>query len=486
MHDAFSDASRRAFLRTGLAATALTSLPTAKGQSQTPTTIPAPVLTAPVNAPSAMERIGTASAGDAAILRFSIANEMIGGDLWSQYANQVLYNPAFTAALRAIDPMLPRYILETYRDELSHGMFLMALGSALGVEPVNLDSFRTLPDPGQPALTAVGQTITDPELSNALAGIRAVGTLPAAGAGRLVNLTQLNLDTSFVNKYRAAINPDVQPEAAALLALPNQSTIPQQAQTGSGGTGGTGGTSGGAQQATANLAVMHMAGNEQMEGSTYTALGGLLQNRELLRLMASIMPVEMMHYTVFATSLAKTQGGPVGMGTGSAAINLPDFRAQAAQIPLPILPAPAPVYDGLPLVSVIRPTTLPRAGAVATVQKLTAMNLFAGQPPAFFTAMMQLAQAADAAGTVAAIGPRNVQTNVNEVALSTVGSTSGNGALTYSLRPVQGSAAVIGGDTPTPRVQFQGGYGYYTFELTVTDAAGNTARDLTTVFYTGQ
>jgi hypothetical protein len=397
----------------------------------------------------------------------------------------VLWNQSFLGALRAIDPTLPRYVLETYRDELSHGMFLIALGSALGVEPVNLDLFRTLPDAGAAALLGAGQPIMDTELNNALTGIRNVGPLPPAGTGRLVNLTQLNLDTSFFNKYRTSINPDVQPEATPLLALPNQPTIPQQAQT----------ATGGGVQMIANAAVMHMAGNEQMEASTYTALGALLQSREMLRLMSSLMPVEMMHYTVFAGSLAKLQGGAgtdagssagTGSGTGAGAAGIPDIRSQATQIPLPILPAPAPVYAGLPPVSVIRPTTLPKAGAVATVQKLTAMNYFVGQPTAFFTAMMQMAQAADAAGTVAVIGPRNLQTTSNEIALSTSGSMSGSGALSYSLRPLQGSAAVIAGDTPNPRVQFQGGYGYYTFELTVTDAAGNVSRDVTTVLYTGR
>jgi hypothetical protein len=303
-----------------------------------------------------------------------------------------------------------------------------------------------------------------------------------------VNLTQLNLDTSFVNKYRTANNPDVQPEAPPLLMLQNQSTIPQGQGQGGTGSGGTGSGATADAQRMASLAVMHMAGAEQLESSTYIALGGLLQNRELLRLMASLMPVEMMHYTVFATSLAKVQasaGTGTGGGTGDM-VAIPDIRSQATQIPLPILPAPAPVYAGLPNVSVVRPTTLPRAGAVATVQKLTAMNLFAGQPPAFFTAMMQVAQAADAAGTVAMLGPRNLQTNQNEVSLSTAGSMSGSGALTYSLRPVQGSAAVIGGETANPRVQFQGGYGYYTFELTVTDAAGNTSKDVATVLYTGR
>jgi hypothetical protein len=165
---------------------------------------------------------------------------------------------------------------------------------------------------------------------------------------------------------------------------------------------------------------------------------------------------------------------------------IPNIAGQGTPIPLPVLPAPAPFYAGLPPVSVVRPSTIPRAGAVATAQKLAASNIFAGQPPAFLDMMMQMARAADAAGTVAVLGPQGLQTNQREIALSTMGSMSGIGGARYSLRPLLGSAGIIGGDTPTPRVQFQGGYGFYTFELTVTDASGNTSTSTTTVLYTGQ
>lgn len=63
--------------------------------------------------------------------------------------------------------------------------------------------------------------------------------------------------------------------------------------------------------------------------SAYIALGGLLQNRELLRLVASLTPVEMMHSTVFATSLAEVQasaGTGTGGGTGDMVAHLRSLR----------------------------------------------------------------------------------------------------------------------------------------------------------------
>lgn len=100
--------------------------------------------------------------------------------------------------------------------------------------------------------------------------------------------------------------------------------------------------------------------------------------------------------------------------------------------------------------------------------------------------MMQMAREADASATVAVLGPRGLRTVQRELVLSTRGSQSSTGQpLAYSLRSVQGNAAIIGGDTSTPRVQFSGGPGPYSFELTVTDTNGNTATDFLTVFYAG-
>ena len=48
------------------------------------------------------------------------------------------------------------------------------------------------------------------------------------------------------------------------------------------------------------------------------------------------------------------------------------------------------------------------------------------------------------------------------------------------------SAAIYGGNTATPSVQFiQRGASVYNFLLTVTDSAGNTATDLATLTYQG-
>jgi hypothetical protein len=465
MHDSSSNASRRTFLHAGLGAAALTALPNSvQAQQQgTVTPITTPMGTTPITAPTATAVMGEMTPGDIAIFRFSLANEMIGGDLWSQYGNQVLYNPQFAAALRAIDPMLPRYVLDTVRDELSHGAFLTALASALGIPPVNLDAFRTLPDAGSAAATGFGTTITDPELSAGLAGIQMGGAaLPPPGTPRLVNLQAVNVDTSFFNKYRTANNPDVQPEAPPLIMGLSGPTIPTA-------TGGATADN----QRTGLMALMHMSMNEQLESSTYIALGSLIRNREMLRLMASILPVEMMHYTAFQTSLARSQGsagmgtgtggtgtgtgtggtgtgtgtGGTGTGTGTgtdpgtgggmSSLMIPNIAGQGTPIPLPVLPAPAPFYAGLPPVSVVRPSTIPRAGAVATAQKLAASNIFAGQPPAFLDMMMQMARAADAAGTVAVLGPQGMQTNEREIALSTMGSMSGigGGAILASAHP---------------------------------------------------
>ena len=66
-------------------------------------------------------------------------------------------------------------------------------------------------------------------------------------------------------------------------------------------------------------------------------------------------------------------------------------------------------------------------------------------------------------------------------------STSADGMpLTYSWRTVEGSAAIYGGQVASPTAQFSSGPGPYTFELTVTDSAGNVSKDTTTILYAGR
>src|ERR1700716_3916917 len=91
---------------------------------------------------------GKLSKGDAALLKFAAAAELIEADLWQQY-NELGGvqggNPAYMAALSNLDGDMPQYISDNTDDELSHAAFLNAYLMSKGEEPVDLDPFRNLP-----------------------------------------------------------------------------------------------------------------------------------------------------------------------------------------------------------------------------------------------------------------------------------------------------------------------------------------------------
>src|SRR3954469_24569615 len=131
--------------------------------------------------------------GDAAILRFLAAAEIIETDLWQQY-NELAGiqdsevpggtgNPAYTAALAVLDEDMDQYIHDNTDDEISHFKFINAYLMSRGAQPVNLDQFRTLP-------------------SSQATGAQQIG--------RLTNLMQLTVDTSWWTRYRSDNrNPDL-------------------------------------------------------------------------------------------------------------------------------------------------------------------------------------------------------------------------------------------------------------------------------------
>jgi hypothetical protein len=138
---------------------------------------------------------GTLTKGDAAILRFLAAAEILEADLWQQY-NELggiqdsevpggTGNAAYTAALAVLDADMAQYIHDNTEDEISHFTFINAYLASKGADTVNLDSFRTLPSS------------------------KATG---AQQIGRLTNLMQLTVDTSYWTRYRSrANNPDLDP-----------------------------------------------------------------------------------------------------------------------------------------------------------------------------------------------------------------------------------------------------------------------------------
>src|SRR5437016_6075235 len=95
------------------------------------------------------------SEGDAAILRFLAAAEILETDLWQQYTELANLDGPFADALETIDDDMPTYVTQNTADEFSHQDFLNAFLVKMHKQPVNLEPFRTLPSsPVAPVQTA--------------------------------------------------------------------------------------------------------------------------------------------------------------------------------------------------------------------------------------------------------------------------------------------------------------------------------------------
>ncbi len=323
----------------------------------------------------------TLSEGDAAILRFLAAAELLETDLWTQYEELGGLqggNPAYTAALSNIDGDMPAYITGNTRDERSHAAFLNAYLSSHGAQPVNLDPFRTLP--GSQATGAHRKQL------------------------RLTNLLADNVDTSWYLRYRSPMNPDFGATFGQPVTIENQPLVPlsdtdtppnmkapvppvtsQQERM----------------QAIANSAAFHFAMIEQGGASLYTTLSMQVTSLEVLRIVTSIGGTEVDHFGVWQDTAANCVEPPLaGVTDPETGTSFPNLAASGEDTTRPnnIFPKPCEFIDPrLPHCSIVRPTNPQNGGAMAALAFLTSTGLFTGQSQAFFTAAQQLAQAADAA-----------------------------------------------------------------------------------------
>src|ERR1700759_1491069 len=110
--------------------------------------------TASHSASKTLTRNGSLSSGDAALLRFAAAAELLEADFWIQY-NELggiqdsevpggTGNTLYTDALNTLDEDMSQYVHDNTDDEITHNQFLNAYLAAHGAAPVNLDPFRTL------------------------------------------------------------------------------------------------------------------------------------------------------------------------------------------------------------------------------------------------------------------------------------------------------------------------------------------------------
>jgi hypothetical protein len=154
-------------------------------------------------------------------------------------------------------------------------------------------------------------------------------------------------------------------------------------------------------QAIANTAGFHFAFIESGGSSLYSAMALKASSLEVLRILVSIGGVETNHFSLWHDKAGNAVAQPLaGVVDPATHLTFPDLNAsggEATQTNL-ILPEPCEfLRKDLPACSVVRPTLDQKAGAVAAAKALTADRLFKGQSPAFFSALMQLARAADAA-----------------------------------------------------------------------------------------
>jgi hypothetical protein len=260
---------------------------------------------------------------------------------------------------------MAQYVHDNTEDEFTHFTFLNAYLAAHGAPTADLEQFRTLS-----SSTATG----------------------AQQIGRLTNLMQLTVDTTWWTRYRSRTgNPDLgdsfPPAVPGLLqgqfpGIPRSNTdlTPKKHL-----------------QAIANTAGFHFATIEQGGTSLYPSLAQRVNKTEVLRILLSIGPTETMHFQTWSDKAGNAP--PLTDPTNGLVfpdLNAPPFGGEDFQTNL-IMPEPTAFLDRkFPVCSIIRPTETEGA-AMGALAFLTAMGIFRGQSQAFFTTMTGLAQAADAA-----------------------------------------------------------------------------------------
>jgi hypothetical protein len=341
----------------------------------------------------AQER-GRLNEGDAAILRFLAAAELIESDLWTQYAElggigndqpiEVNPNPNpplnnYQMALSNLDSDGPQYISSNTLDEISHATFINAYLESRGAEPVNFTQFETLQ----------GSTATG-----------------SSGKLRLTNLMHLNVDTSWFVRYRSTTNPDLGATFPQAVTLNGVTAIPRN-NNDFNGTANANFPNGGNDhiQAIANTAAFHFGMIEAGGTSLYAAMSQKVTDPEVLMITLGIGGDEIAHFLEWVDFAGNGVQGPVAPFTDPiSGLTFPNFFTnpplQPPNLVQPSLIFPVPcefISPNLPHVSIIRPLTDRFAGAVAAVASLTADGLFFGQSQQFLRTLHAMAVEADSA-----------------------------------------------------------------------------------------
>jgi len=304
--------------------------------------------------------------GDVAILQLLLAAEIIETDLWQQYnelggvaATGGTSQPYITA-LQALDGDMPQYIADNTDDEVSHVAFLKAYLTSKGHKPIDLGRFATL----QGSRTSAAKKV-----------------------GRLTNLMQLRVDTSWWTRYRSKQNPDLGatfPQAVPSLNVGRHPAIPASDSDFADVNH---------VQAIANTAGFHFGFIEQAGTSLYATMSQRVTSSEVLRITTSIGGSEIMHFQVWHDKAGNAK--PLTDGSLTF-VDLTTGQPESLQANL-IMPEPCEFIRGLPEVAIIRPTGAGQIDATGAIKGFIADGLFIGQPKEFIQLVLHLAHEADQA-----------------------------------------------------------------------------------------
>jgi hypothetical protein len=312
--------------------------------------------------------------GDVAILQLLAAAELIETDLWKQY-NELggvkAPDSGYKAGLVILDGDQPQYIADNTDDEISHAAFLNAYLRSKGEQQVDLTEFKNLA-PSQ--VSFVPQT------------------------GRLTNLKQLTVDTSWWTRYRSIRNPDF--GATFVNAVPSLHTGQHTAIPRDNAELGDPNNPSDHVKAIAFTAGFHFGFIEQGGTSLYATLAQKVTSLEVLRILISIGGSEIMHFQTWqdkagnATPL--TDFDPINHSTVTFK-DLTTGQPETLQANL-IMPEPCEfISPNLPPCAIIRPTGPGQLDARGAINSFIEDGLFRGQSSQFMQLITSLARAADAA-----------------------------------------------------------------------------------------
>ncbi|MBV9146891.1 MAG: ferritin-like domain-containing protein [Acidobacteria bacterium] len=346
--------------------------------------------------------------GDIAVLRFLNALEQVEADLWIQYSelggtqdNEVSGvnggNPLYAAALQVLDGDMSQYVHDNTDDEISHANFLGNYLESKGSAAVDLSGFKNLKSS---QATGANQ-----------------------GLGRLTNLTQLTIDTTFWSRYRSVTNPDFDDadfvQAVPSLAVHKHTAIPRTDQDTDGSDLSNPPDSlTNHLKAIAFTAGFHFAFIEQGGTSLYPTLAQKVTNLEVLRILLSIGGSEIMHFQTWQDKAGNAQpitdvdkGFPGSTGANVTFSDLtkakgetnPESRKGDTLQANLIMPEPTDFLSrDFGPVAIIRPTSTKNSGARGAVQGFVDDGLFLGhtvkgKSDGFVELLFRLADEADAA-----------------------------------------------------------------------------------------